>query len=158
MAAGRKKVKTSRTSSVGRVDGLDATLELFFFAYSGLIGGSDEHLAKLSFGRVHHRILYFIRSRQSPSVADLIGILGITRQGLHRPLRHLIDKGYVEWVPDENNRRIHLLHLTHNGLALEAKVSGLQKDLLRSAFRTAGPAKENGWREVMAKLAAALTR
>jgi DNA-binding MarR family transcriptional regulator len=136
-----------------KVDGFDATLELFFFAYSGLIGGSDEHLARLSLGRVHHRILYFIRSRHLLSVADLTGILGVTRQGLHRPLRQLIDRGYVDWVPDENNRRIHLLHLTQSGMALETKVSGMQKDLLAETFRAAGSVKEKGWREVMSGLA-----
>jgi len=105
---------------------------------------------------VHHRILYFIRSRKTVSVAELIDILRVTRQGLHRPLRQLIDLGYVDWEPDEQNRRVHMLHLTARGLALEARVSGLQKDLLKNAFRSVGSEKEEGWRSVMANLAAAL--
>lgn len=136
-----------------RVEGLDATLELFFYAYSGLIAESDRHLAKLSLGRIHHRIMYFVRSRRSLSVADLVGILGITRQGLHRPLRQLIDLGYVDWEPDNQNRRIHLLHLTERGTALEKKVSDMQKNLLKRAFRSAGADKEEGWRQVMGTLA-----
>ena len=154
-----RKGKAASAGSVGpakQVHALDATLELFFFAYSGLIGGSDRHLARLSLGRVHHRIIYFIRSRQFLSIADLIGILGVTRQGLHRPLRQLMDRGYVGWVPDENNRRIHLLHLTPSGIALEAKVSGMQKQLLADAFFTVGATKENGWRDVMSDLAHAV--
>ncbi len=135
-------------------DSLDATLELFFLAYNGLIAESDEHLAKLSLGRVHHRILYFIRSRQPVSVAKLVDILSVTRQGLHRPLRQLIEMGYVAWEQDEQNRRIHMLHLTPHGIALEAKVSGMQKDLLKEIFLAAGSEKEHGWRQVMAKLAA----
>ena len=138
-----------------RVDGLDATLELFFYAYTGLIAESDRHLAKLSFGRIHHRIMYFVRSRRSLSVADLVGILRITRQGLHRPLRQLIDLGYVDWEPDDQNRRVHLLHLTERGLALEKKVSDMQKTLLKRAFRSVGADKEEGWRQVMSKLAGA---
>ena len=157
MAAQSKAINGRGIAPANRGDGLDATLELFFFAYTGLIGGSDKHLARLSLGRVHHRILYFIRSRQLLSVADLTNILGVTRQGLHRPLRQLIDRGYVDWVPDENNRRIHLLHLTPNGMALETKVSGMQKDLLAGAFRAVGTMKEKGWREVMAKLATAMS-
>jgi DNA-binding MarR family transcriptional regulator len=158
MALRRKNARVFRVSNAGRVDSLDATLELFFYAHSGLIRSSDVYLARLSLGRAHHRIMYFIRSRPSSSVADLIAILGVTRQGLHRPLRQLIDTGYVDWVPDDNNRRIHLLYLTPRGLALEAKVSGMQKDLLTTAFRSVGSAKEKGWREVMAKLVAARAR
>lgn len=154
--AGRNRRRDAPVRVAARVDALDATLELFFFSYSGLIEGSDQYLAKFSLGRVHHRILYFIRSRQTLSVADLIHILRVTRQGLHRPLRQLIDLGYVDWEPGQENRRVHILHLTARGLALEAKVSGLQKDLLRSAFRSVGPEKEEGWRLVMVKLAAAL--
>jgi DNA-binding MarR family transcriptional regulator len=154
----KSKTTTARAiAPAKRVDGLDTTLELFFFAYNGLISGSDKHLARFSLGRVHHRILYFIRSRHLLSVADLMNILGVTRQGLHRPLRQLIDRGYVGWVPDANNRRIHLLHLTPSGMALESKVSGMQKDLLAGTFRAVGTTKEKGWREVMSNLAAALS-
>jgi DNA-binding MarR family transcriptional regulator len=55
--------------------------------------------------------------------------------------------------PDGENRRIHLLHLTQRGLALEKKVSDMQKNLLRRAFRSVGDNKEEGWRQVMSKLA-----
>jgi DNA-binding MarR family transcriptional regulator len=155
MTAGNHSRVARTQGAHARVDGLDATLELFFYTYTGLIAESDRHLAKLSFGRIHHRIMYFVRSRRSLSVADLVGILRITRQGLHRPLRQLIDSGYVDWEPDDQNRRVHLLHLTERGLALEKKVSDMQKTLLKRAFRSVGADKEEGWRQVMSKLAGA---
>ena len=150
----RTRKRLGKAAAAAPAEDLDATLELFFYSYSRLIAGSDEYLAKLSLGRVHHRILYFIRSRQSLSVADLIEILRVTRQGLHRPLRQLIDLGYVDWEPDERNRRIHVLHLTPRGLTLESKISGMQKTLLKNTFRALGPDNESGWRAVMTKLAA----
>jgi DNA-binding MarR family transcriptional regulator len=63
-----------------------------------------------------------------------------------------MDLGYVDWQPDDQNRRVHLLHLTGRGRALEKKVSEMQKALLRRAFRAVGADKEEGWREVMRNL------
>jgi hypothetical protein len=66
MTAGNHSRVARTQGAHARVDGLDATLELFFYAYTGLIAESDRHLAKLSFGRIHHRSAF--RSKPSISV------------------------------------------------------------------------------------------
>src|ERR1700679_366214 len=70
-------------------------IELLFFAYRDFVGDPDEVLAKLGFGRAHHRVLHFVNRNPGIKVADLLDILKITKQSLGRVLKQLIDEGYV---------------------------------------------------------------
>src|SRR6201986_3710083 len=70
-------------------------IELLFFAYRDFIGDPDDVLAKLGFGRAHHRVLHFVNRNPGIKVADLLGILKITKQSLGRVLKQMIDQGYV---------------------------------------------------------------
>ena len=66
-----------------------------FFAYRDFVGDPDEVLAKLGFGRAHHRVLHFVNRNPGMKVADLLDILKITKQSLGRVLKQLVDQGYV---------------------------------------------------------------
>src|ERR1700675_1335521 len=70
-------------------------IELLFFAYRDFIGDPDNVLAKLGFGRAHHRVLHFINRNPGMKVAELLDILKITKQSLARVLRQLIQEGYI---------------------------------------------------------------
>ena len=70
-------------------------IELLFFAYRDFIGDADALLAKISFGRAHHRVLHFVNRHPGMRVADLLDILKITKQSLGRVLRELVDDGYI---------------------------------------------------------------
>ena len=70
-------------------------IELLFFAYRDFVGDPDEVLAKLGFGRAHHRVLHFVNRNPGMKVADLLDILKITKQSLGRVLKQLVDQGYV---------------------------------------------------------------
>src|SRR6201996_8497784 len=70
-------------------------IELLFFAYRDFVGDPDEVLAKLGFGRAHHRVLHFVNRNPGIKVADLLNVLKITKQSLGRVLKQLIDEGYV---------------------------------------------------------------
>src|SRR6202044_3238897 len=91
-------------------------IELLFFAYRDFVGDADEVLAKLGFGRAHHRVLHFVNRNPGMKVAELLGILKITKQSLGRVLKQLIDEGYVEQRTGAD-RRQRLLFVSAKGEA-----------------------------------------
>src|ERR1700761_520553 len=95
-------------------------IELLFFAYRDFVGDPDEVLAKLGFGRAHHRVLHFVNRNPGMKVAELLGILKITKQSLGRVLKQLIDESYVEQRKGAD-RRQRLLFVTAKGEALALK-------------------------------------
>ncbi len=120
-------------------EALVALAELLFFAYRDFTGDADEVLAEIGFGRAHHRILHFVTRRPGLRVAELLGILKITKQSLARVLRELIDKGYIVQKRGETDKRERLLYATAAGTALAAKLAFSQSERLSQAIAAAGP-------------------
>ena len=58
-------------------------IELLFFAYRDFIGDPDDVLAKLGFGRAHHRVLHFVNRNPGMKVAELLEVLKITECRQH---------------------------------------------------------------------------
>ena len=143
------KVDLSRESQ------LNGALELMHFGFRRFIATPDRILARYGFGRLHHRVLYFVGRNAGLSVGDLIRILGITKQALHRPLRQLTDGGFVEARTAPHSRRMKLLALTRKGARLESQLSSDQRSRFDRVFRAVGPAAERAWREVMRRVAEA---
>ena len=114
-------------------------IELLFFAYRDFVSDPDEVLAKLNFGRAHHRVLHFINRNPGMKVAELLDILKITKQSLGRVLKQLIDLGYVVQKEGANDRRQRLLYVTPKGEALSMKLAGLQTDRIARALSELGP-------------------
>jgi DNA-binding MarR family transcriptional regulator len=101
-------------------------IELLFFAYRDFVGDPDEVLAKLDFGRAHHRVLHFVNRNPGMKVAELLDVLRITKQSLGRVLKQLIDQGYVVQREGANDRRQRLLYVTPAGEGLAMQLAGLQ--------------------------------
>src|SRR6201996_8561921 len=97
-------------------------IELLFFAYRDFVGDPDEVLARLGFGRAHHRVLHFVNRNPGMKVADLLETLRITKQSLGRVLRELVDEGYVLQKEGPDDRRHRLLYVTAKGEALALKL------------------------------------
>ena len=135
---------------------LNAALEALHFGFRALTARPDARLAELGYSRVHHRILYFLGRNPDVSVQALLDIMRVSKQYLHRPLRRLVEDGYVTARRDPRDRRLKRLRLTARGRALEAQLSGEQRARLAAVFERAGPAAEAGWRRVMALLAEGL--
>src|ERR1700730_1388545 len=114
-------------------------IELLFFAYRDFIGDPDDVLAKLRFGRAHHRVLHFVNRNPGMKVAELLDILKITKQSLGRVLKQLIDQGYVVQKEGANDRRQRLLFVTPKGEALAMKLAGLQTARIARALSELGP-------------------
>ena len=113
-------------------------IELLFFAYRDFIGDADEVLAKIGFGRAHHRVLHFVNRHPGMRVADLLDVLKITKQSLGRVLRELVEDGYVVQKAGPADRRQRLLYLTSKGETLARDLAMLQTRRLTRALLECG--------------------
>lgn len=118
----------------GKDEPLWDIIELLFFAYRDFISDPDDVLAKLGFGRAHHRVVHFVTRNPGMTVADLLHILNITKQSLGRVLKQLIDQGYVLQKEGVSDRRQRLLYPTPKGKALALQLAALQTDRLGRAL------------------------
>jgi len=77
----------------------------------------------------------------------------VSKQYIYKPLKRLIEQGYMLTTCDPSDRRIKRLSLSTSGCKLEAELSGNQRERFAEVFRQAGRDAEEGWRRVMALLA-----
>ncbi len=125
-----------------------------FFGFRAMTYHPDRRLAELGLSRVHHRLLYFIARYPDCSINELLGIMRISKQYLHQPLKKLVALGYVKQRGDRNDRRVRRLRLSARGSRLEFELTDVQRRRFADIFKRAGPAAEKNWREVMALLGA----
>jgi DNA-binding MarR family transcriptional regulator len=135
-----------------RQDELNLALESMHFGFRAMIFKPDQRLRQLGLARIHHRLLYFIARHPGCSVNELLQIMRITKQYLHRPLRQMIDLGYVEQSTDADDRRVRRLRLSARGRKLEYELTEVQRERFAEIFEQAGPLAEKHWRKVMALL------
>src|SRR5271166_1240316 len=131
--------RPSGADRVAHAEPIWNVIELLFFAYRDFIGDPDDVLAKLGFGRAHHRVLHFVNRNPGMKVAELLDILKITKQSLARVLRQLIQEGYILQREGANDRRQRLLYVTPKGEALAMKLAGLQTKRITRALAELGP-------------------
>lgn len=124
-------------------------IEAMFFAYRGFTADPDRILEGMDYGRAHHRAIHFIHRSPGTTVNNLLSILGVTKQSLNRVLRSLIDDGLVEARVGRTDKRERHLHLTPKGQDLERALSDAQRARMRAAYRAAGPAAVQGFRQVL---------
>jgi DNA-binding MarR family transcriptional regulator len=125
-------------------------IELLFFAYRDFVGDPDAVLAKLGFGRAHHRVLHFVNRNPGMKVADLLNVLKITKQSLGRVLKQLIDEGYVVQKEGATDRRQRLLHVTPAGAALAHELAALQTARIARVLAELGPGAREDARRFLA--------
>ena len=113
-------------------------VELLFFAYRDFTAEPDAILAPIGLGRAHHRVLHFVNRNPGLRVADLLGVLRITKQSLARVLNQLVEKGFVRQDPGPTDRRERRLHLTDTGRALADRLLALQTRRMADALAAAG--------------------
>jgi DNA-binding MarR family transcriptional regulator len=125
-------------------------IELLFFAYRDFVSDPDEVLAKLRFGRAHHRVLHFVNRNPGMKVAELLEVLKITKQSLGRVLKQLIDDGYIVQKEGANDRRQRLLYVSAAGEALALKLAGLQTARIARVIAELGPGARDAARRFLA--------
>ena len=124
-------------------------IEAMFFAYRGFTADPDRILDGMHYGRAHHRALHFIHRSPGTTVNNLLNILGVTKQSLNRVLRGLIEDGLVDSRVGKEDKRERHLFLTEPGAELERALSDAQRARMRAAYRAAGPAAVQGFRQVL---------
>lgn len=134
---------------VPRDEELRLGIELLFYAYRDFTGEPDRMLARLGFGRAHHRVVYFVGRHRGITVGELLAILRVTKQSLSRVLGELLRKGYVAAEPGPRDRRQKRLALTAAGEALERELTENQRARVAAAYRAAGGAAVDGFKRVL---------
>jgi len=122
---------------------------LLFVAARDVAGRSAAVLAGEGLGRAHARALHFIARNPGLSVAELLGLLKITKQSLNRVLNDLLQGGFVERKTGMQDRRTRSLQLTTAGKTLADAMWEAQRPILAAAFRAAGQEAVSGYRKVL---------
>lgn len=136
-----------------KLDPIDDALALMYFGWRGMTRDADAYLATLGLSRVHHRMLYAIARAEALTVTGLLAILGVSKQAMHRPMRQLLDGGYVEMGRDPARHRYKTLALTAQGREIERRASELERQVMRQAFEQVGRVGRDAWAEVMTSIA-----
>ena len=123
-------------------------IELLFFSYREFTLGPDEILNKLSFGRAHHRIIYFVGKQKTITIKDLLAILKITKQSLSRVLNQLVKEKYIIVATGEDKRTKNL-SLTKLGIDLENQLSKIQINNIKNIFRKIDESDINGFKKIL---------
>ncbi|MEM8539770.1 MAG: MarR family transcriptional regulator [Pseudomonadota bacterium] len=113
---------------------INELIELLFFAYRDFITDPDNILEKLDFGRAHHRVIHFVDRKPGLTVAELLDLLGITKQSLARVLKQLVDGDYIEQRAGPQDRRQRELYLTDIGKGLISQLREPQSRRIRQAI------------------------
>lgn len=129
-------------------------IEALYFGYRAFTSLPDRILAEQGLGRAHHRILYFVQQQPGISMGDLLAVLNVTKQAIHRPLKELESLGLVTVTPDKADKRARRVTATAAGAQLEAELTGEQMRLLDTVFQGLAPGTEAAWRTVLLRLAA----
>ena len=131
----------------------DGALLLMHFAFRGLVMKADAYLAGQGLSRVHHRVLYAVARADGISIGQLIDLLGVSKQAMHRPLKYLQDEGYIVAERDPQQHRSKQLRLTVRGARTEKQASAHEREAMETALRGVSPSEQEAWRKIMTVLA-----
>ena len=145
-------VKSSTSPLFLRDEELRQGIELLFYAYRDFTSDPDKILAEYGFGRAHHRVIHFVGRYPGNSMAELLGILRITKQSLSRVLGQLLARGFIVQHTDSRDRRRRRLRLTETGVELERRLSAPQRARVARAYREAGAGAVDAHRKVLLAL------
>jgi DNA-binding MarR family transcriptional regulator len=147
-------IKSHLPAPCSDADEIRQGIELLFFAYRDFTAEPDKILTQYDFGRAHHRVIHFVGRHPQMTVGELLGILRITKQSLHRVLGQLVRQGFIIQHPGRRDRRQRLLELTPKGQELERQLSAPQRARIANAYSQAGAQAVKGFRDVLFKIIA----
>ncbi|MEM6762424.1 MAG: MarR family transcriptional regulator [Pseudomonadota bacterium] len=112
-------------------------IERMFFGYRDFVGVADEALHQTGYGRAHHRVLHFVDRHPGLTVGALLKILKVTKQGVSRVLKTLVDDGLITVTPG-SDRREKCLSTTAEGHTLARHLAEVQTTRIEAAMAAAG--------------------
>ena len=83
------------------------------------------------------------------AVGELIDLLGVSKQALHRPVKDLMGAEMLVAVRARGDRRVKHLRLTSQGKRYERRLARAEHGVFVEAFERAGPRAVGEWRRVM---------
>lgn len=113
-------------------------IERMFFGYRDFVGVADAALDETGYGRAHHRVLHFVDRHPGLTVGELLAILKVTKQGLSRVLKTLIDDQMIRTEPGAEDRREKRLSTTRAGHDLARHLVRVQTERIEAALEAAG--------------------
>jgi DNA-binding MarR family transcriptional regulator len=132
-----------------REEALEQGIEMLYLAERCLTAEVERHRGAGPLSRTAYRALYLIARHPGLPVGRLRESLGISKPNLARVLKQLAELGLVEQVSGARDRRQRLLSATEAGRAAIEPLAQAQRRRLAQAYRTAGPAAVDGFREVL---------
>jgi DNA-binding MarR family transcriptional regulator len=124
-------------------------LELHFFAHLNLAEDADRQLAEISFGRTHHRILYFVEQKPGVTVGEMLSVLRVSHQNIQRALGGMIREGFIEQRTSMKDRRQRQLFATKSGTELFNRLTERQFRRISQAYEAAGQDAVEGFWKVL---------
>jgi len=119
---------------------------------------ASKALGSEGFSLTKHRILGFATITPGITVGRLVQTLRVTHQALNRPLRALINEGYVVAKTGIEDRREKHLFPTRKGSRLYLRIVAKTIGRVDQVFRAAGPDSVRGFLEVHRRLVEARDR
>ncbi len=104
---------------------LEATAEAMFAEFR-------EDLEKAGYGDIrptHGCVFRFVREGDGMRLTELARLAGTTKQSVGEMVDDLADRGYVQRIPDPEDRRAKLICLTDRGIEAQRVGFGLFEDL-----------------------------
>lgn len=109
-------------------------LLLHFFTNVAVVGDVGSELARVGFGRIHHRLLFFAAHAPGLTVSELLDVLRVTHQNIRLPMKQLLDKGFLRVEIDAVDRRQKRLFVTEEGQRLIESLLGAQLERIKKVF------------------------
>jgi DNA-binding MarR family transcriptional regulator len=135
-----------------RLHDLDEAIELIYFGSLGTTRNANDYLAQFGFSQAHHRVLYMLARHAGLNVGELVKVLGISKQAAQRPIRQLMDGGYLSVKRDPDQHRSKILQLTAKGREIEHQASSHKRAVVQKAFGNDVVARDH-WTRVMRVIA-----
>lgn len=132
-----------------RDEELTHAIELLEVAYRALMQDCDRVLAGSGLGSNHRRILHRVAIEPGVTMAELQGVLSLSKQSLSRLLGDLVAKDLITRGQGQRDRRQRPLRLTERGRALNEELNGRLRRHLAGAYRAAGADAVAGYHKVL---------
>ncbi len=85
----------------------------------------DRALAPLGFGSGQVPILTYLFERDGVQQADIVRHLRMDKGSIARTIRKLVDQGYIERLPSEDDRRAYHIRVTDKGRSVREELNAI---------------------------------
>lgn len=135
-----------------RDDAIDRGLLLLALAQRSVQDELEPALARAGLGRQEHAVLELVGRRRGLTVAELTGLVALSKQSVSRIVGGLVGRGLLTAAPGRGDARRRPLALTPEAEALLRDLASFRRRRLRRAFREAGAEAVIGFERVLAEL------